>query len=123
MVGRKLIQTAGLQVMRRIDVLGIGLGFFLLGGVVYAGLLAIGIDSQKAGIWSQACLVGGLILWLLSYVFRVFTHDMTYHQQIKDYEEKMVEARWAKMTPEERAQLQAEIEQERRLEVSDSSPS
>ncbi|MEY2983481.1 MAG: hypothetical protein RLZZ568_98 [Cyanobacteriota bacterium] len=109
--------------MRRIDALGIGLGFFLLGGAVYAGLLAIGIESQKAGIWSQACLVGGLILWLLSYVFRVFTHDMTYHQQIKEYEEKLVETRWAQMTPEEREKLQSEIEQERQLKLSDSSPS
>jgi hypothetical protein len=109
--------------MRRIDALGIGLGFFLFGGVVYGGLQAIGIESQKAGIWSQAFLVGGLILWLLSYVFRVFTHDMTYHQQIKEYEEKMIETRWANMTPEEREKLQAEVEQERSVELSDSSPS
>ncbi|MFN9176031.1 MAG: DUF3007 family protein [Synechocystis sp.] len=109
--------------MRRIDALGIGLGFFLFGGVVYGGLQAIGIESQKAGIWSQAFLVGGLILWLLSYVFRVFTHDMTYHQQIKEYEEKMIETRWANMTAEEREKLQAEVEQERSVELSDSSPS
>ena len=107
--------------MRRIDVLGIGLGVFLLGGVAYVGLQAIGIDSQKAGIWSQALLVGGVILWLLSYVFRVFTHDMTYHQQIKEYEEKMIETRWANMSPEEREKLQAEVEQERQVELSDSS--
>ncbi|MEB3160543.1 MAG: DUF3007 family protein [Synechocystis sp.] len=109
--------------MRRIDVLGIGLGVFLLGGVAYVGLQAIGLDSQKAGIWSQALLVGTVILWLLSYVFRVFTHDMTYHQQIKEYEEKMIETRWANMSPEEREKLQAEVEQERRVELSDSSPS
>ena len=109
--------------MRRIDALGIGLGFFLFGGVVYGGLQAIGIESQKAGIWSQAFLVGGLILWLMSYVFLVFTHDMTYHQQIKEYEDKMIETRWANMTPEEREKLQAEVEQERQVELPDSSPS
>ncbi len=99
--------------MRRIDALGIGLGFFLLGGVVYVGLQAFGIEAQKAGIWTQAVLVGGLLIWLLSYVTRVFTHDMTYHQQIKEYEDKMIELKWANMTPEEREKLQTEVEQER----------
>jgi len=99
--------------MRRIDVLIIGLGFFLLGGLVYGLLMGMGIDSQKAGIWSQAVLVGGLILWLFSYIFRVVTHDMTYHQQIKDYEESMIEKRWQSLSPEQQAQLQAEVEAER----------
>lgn len=99
--------------MRRIDALAIGLGFFLMGGVVYVGLQAFGIEAQKAGIWTQAVLVGGLIIWLLSYITRVFTHDMTYHQQIKEYEDKMIELRWANMTPEERQKLQTEVEQER----------
>jgi hypothetical protein len=99
--------------MRRIDVLAIGLGFFLLGGLVYGLLVGVGIDSQKAGIWAQAVLVGGLILWLFSYIFRVVTHDMTYHQQIKNYEESMIEKRWQSLSPEEQAQLQAEVEAER----------
>jgi hypothetical protein len=99
--------------MRRIDVLAIGLGFFLLGGLVYGLLMGAGIDSQKAGIWAQAILVGGLILWLFSYIFRVLTHDMTYHQQIKNYEESMIEKRWQSLSPEEQAQLQAEVEAER----------
>ena len=99
--------------MRRIDALGIGLGFFLMGGLVYVGLQAFGIEAQKAGIWTQAVLVGGLIIWLLSYITRVFTHDMTYHQQIKEYEDKMIELRWANMTQEEKEKLQTEVEQER----------
>lgn len=99
--------------MRRIDALGIGLGFFLAGGLVYALLLGLGVDSQKAGIWTQAVLVGGLILWLLSYIVRVLSHDMTYHQQIKDYEEAMLQKRWDNMTLAEREALQAEVERER----------
>jgi hypothetical protein len=99
--------------MRRVDVLGIGLGFFLTGGLVYGLLLGLGIESQKAGIWAQAVLVGGLILWLCSYIFRVLTHDMTYHQQIKDYEEALIQKRWESLTPAEREHLQAEVEAER----------
>ncbi|MEB3312410.1 MAG: DUF3007 family protein [Snowella sp.] len=99
--------------MRRIDAIALMLAFFLSGGVVYLILQAVGFDSQKAGIWSQVFLVGGLILWLLSYVFRVLTHDMTYHKQIHDYEEAMIQKRWESMTPEEREKLQAEVAQEK----------
>ncbi|MBJ7898872.1 MAG: DUF3007 family protein [Cyanobacteria bacterium RI_101] len=99
--------------MRRVDVLAIGLGFFLAGGLVYGVLLGVGVESQKAGVWAQAVLVGGLILWLCSYIFRVLTHDMTYHQQIKDYEEALIQKRWESLTPAERERLQAEVEAER----------
>lgn len=98
--------------MRRIDVITIGLGVFVAGGVVYVLLQILGLDSLSAGIWSQAVLVGGLILWLLTYLFRVFTNDMTYHQQIKDYEDAILQKRLEEMTPEEIAQLQAEIDEE-----------
>jgi hypothetical protein len=54
-----------------------------------------------------------LILWLCSYIFRVLTHDMTYHQQIKDYEEALIQKRWDSLTPAERERLQAEVEAER----------
>jgi len=41
------------------------------------------------------------------------TNDMTYHKQIKDYEEAIIQKRWESMTPEEQAKLQAEVEQEK----------
>jgi hypothetical protein len=44
---------------------------------------------------------------------------MTYNQQIKDYEEAVLQKRLEEMTPEELAQLQAEIEQENRSEADD----
>ncbi|MGL5034336.1 MAG: DUF3007 family protein [Microcystaceae cyanobacterium] len=99
--------------MRRIDAIAIALGFFLSGGVIYAVLLGVGIEGQKAGIYTQAVLIGGLILWLLSYIFRVLSHDMTYHQQIKDYEEAMIQKRWESLSPEEREKLQAEVERDK----------
>lgn len=105
--------------MRRIDALAIALGFFLTGGLVYGLLQATGMEATQAGIYAQAVLVGGLVLWLLSYLFRVFSNDMTYHQQLKDYEEKLVERRWAEMTPAEREKVQAEVEQERQASQAD----
>lgn len=99
--------------MRRIDVIGIGFGIFVAGGVLYLLLQAVGLDSLNAGIWSQVLLVMGLVGWTATYLFRVVTHKMTYHQQLKDYEDAVLQKRLDEMTPEEWAQLQAELEQEK----------
>lgn len=101
--------------MRRIDIIGIGIGVFATGGIAYLLLLVAGLDSLEAGIWSQVFLVGGLVGWLLTYLFRVGTKRMTYTQQLKDYEEAVLQKRLEELTPEELAQLQAEIERENRL--------
>lgn len=98
--------------MRRIDVIGIGFGVFIAGGLAYLALQGVGVDSMSAGIWSQVVLVGGLIGWLVSYLTRVLSKNMTYNQQLKDYEDAVLQKRLEEMTPEELAQLQAEIEQE-----------
>ena len=99
--------------MRRIDVITIGLGLFLAGGVAYGLLQVLGFDSLTAGVWSQAVLVIGLIGWLLTYLVRALTQTMTYNQQVKDYQEAVLQKRLEELTPEELAQLQSEIEQER----------
>jgi Protein of unknown function (DUF3007) len=102
--------------MRRIDVIGIGIGIFAAGGIAYLILQGAGLDSVNAGIWSQFLLVGGLIGWLLTYLFRAATQTMTYNQQLQDYEEAVLQKRLEELTPEQLAQLQAEIEQERQLQ-------
>lgn len=99
--------------MRRIDAIAIALGVFAAGGIIYIILQLVGLDSQNAGIWSQALLVLGLLGWVLSYLFRVVTKNMTIHQQTKEYEDAVLQKRLEEMTPEEIAQLQAEVEQEK----------
>jgi Protein of unknown function (DUF3007) len=99
--------------MRRIDVIGIGVGTFALGGILYGLFQAIGLDGEKAGIWSQALLVVGLLGWVATYVFRAATKNMTYAQQLRDYEEAVLQKRLDELSPEALAQLQAEIEQEK----------
>ena len=99
--------------MRRIDIIGIGFGIFAAGGLAYLILQAAGLNSLEAGIWSQVFLVGGLIGWLLTYLFRALTKNLTYNQQVKDYEDAVLQKRLEEMTPEELAQIQAEIEQEK----------
>ncbi|MGF1491170.1 MAG: DUF3007 family protein [Microcoleaceae cyanobacterium] len=99
--------------MRRIDVIGISLGIFAAGGVFYLLFKALGLEATQAGIWSQVGLVAVVIGWLFTYVFRAVTRTMTYNQQLQDYEDAVLQKRLEAMTPEQLAQLQADIEQEK----------
>jgi Protein of unknown function (DUF3007) len=99
--------------MRRIDVIVIGIVVFAIGGAGYIGLQLAGVDSINAGIWSQLLLVGIILAWSFSYIFRVATKNMTYTQQLKDYEEAVLQKRLEELTPAELAKIQAEIEQEK----------
>lgn len=98
--------------MRRIDIIAIGLGVFAGGGSIYLLLQVLGLNSLDAGIWSQVILVCGLVGWVLSYLFRAVTQQMTYNQQLQDYEEAVLQKRLEELTPEELEKIQAEIEQE-----------
>ena len=99
--------------MRRIDALGIALGVFIAAGLVYFALQAFGLDGIKAGIWTQTALVVVLVGWSLTYLFRVGTKNVTYNQQLKDYEDAVLQKRLEEMSPEELARLQEEIEGEK----------
>ncbi|MGD1929155.1 MAG: DUF3007 family protein [Leptolyngbyaceae cyanobacterium] len=96
--------------MRRIDVIGIGLGVFAVGGLLYIGLRLAGLDSPSAGIWSQVIFVGGILGWLGTYLTRVVNKDMTYNRQLDDYEDAVLQKRLDEMTPEQLTQLQASVE-------------
>lgn len=99
--------------MRKIDVLGIGVGIFAAGGLIYVILQVAGLDNLEAGIWSQLLLVGGLIGWVATYITRAVGKNMTYDRQREKYEQAYFQKRLDELTPEELAQIQAEIEQER----------
>ncbi|ELR96989.1 DUF3007 family protein [Gloeocapsa sp. PCC 73106] len=99
--------------MRRIEIIFIGLAIFAFGGVSYLLLQYLGIDGLTAGIWTQLLLILGVVGWILSYLWRVLNHNMTYNQQLKDYEEAVLRKRLEEMTPEELAQLEAEIAEEK----------
>lgn len=101
--------------MRRIDAIGVTLGVFAAGGIAYVALKVAGLDNLEAGIWSQLLLVGGLIGWLLSYIFRVMGKKMTYHQQRSAYEEAFWQKKLDELSPEELEKLQAELEKEEKI--------
>jgi hypothetical protein len=95
--------------MRRIDVIAIGFGVFIAGGLMYVLLQTVGLDSMNAGIWSQVGLVAALLGWVSTYLFRALNQKMSYVQQLKDYEDAVLQKRYEALTPEQLAQLQAEI--------------
>lgn len=99
--------------MRRVDVIGIGIGLLAAGGLAFVVFRLIGADPANAGIWTQALLVAGLIGWLATYVLRAVSGNMTYHQQRREYDDAVLQKRLDELTSEELAQLQAEIEQEK----------
>jgi hypothetical protein len=99
--------------MRRIDAIAIALGVFLAGGLVYFVLQIAGFDNINAGIWTQTFLVIGLVGWSLTYLIRVGTKNMTYNKQLKDYKDAVLQKRLEEMSPEEFAELEAEIAAER----------
>jgi Protein of unknown function (DUF3007) len=99
--------------MRRIDVLAIGLAVFLLGGLGYIVLQAVGLDNINAGIWSQVLLILVILGWAGTYLFRVSSKNMTYDQQRANYEEAVLQQRLDEMTPAEIEKLQAEIAAEK----------
>lgn len=107
--------------MRRIDVIIIGIVILAGGGLVYFALQWAGLNTLNAGIWTQALLVLGLIGWMVSYLFRVVTSRMTYHQQLKEYEDAVLQKRLEEMSPEEIAQLQAEVEAEKQAKANQQS--
>lgn len=99
--------------MRRIDVIVIGVGVFTAGGLLYLAFSWAGLDGLSAGIWSQVVFVIGLLGWTATYVARALGKKMTYYQQLEDYEEAVLQKRLEEMSPQEIAQLQAEVDQER----------
>ncbi|MEA5598057.1 DUF3007 family protein [Rivularia sp. UHCC 0363] len=99
--------------MRRIDAIGIVFGVFGLGGLAYVVLKLAGFNSFSAGIWSQVLLVGGLIGWLLSYVFRAVGNKMTYHQQREEYEKAFLQHQLDQLSPEQMDRLLTEVEDDK----------
>lgn len=100
--------------MRRIDIIAIGIGVFATGGAIYLVLKLAGLDTLNAGIWSQVIFLALLIAWIATYLTRALTKNMTLNQQLKDYEDAVLQKRLEEMTPEELEKLQAEVEQEKK---------
>ncbi len=101
--------------MRRIDAIAIMVAFFGFGGVAFFAFRAAGLDVTNAGVWSQVVLIGVLLAWISTYVFRAVTQTMTYNQQLDDYKTAVLTKRLEEMSSEERDSLLAEVEAENKI--------
>ncbi|XP_019165022.1 PREDICTED: uncharacterized protein LOC109161125 [Ipomoea nil] len=98
----------------RKDVLLIGLGVTAAGYGLKGGLEFLGVDSLQAGNVVQLVLVLGLTVgWISTYIFRVSNKEMTYAQQLRDYESKVMEKRLESLTEAELQVLLEQVEEEK----------
>ncbi|KAJ9162655.1 hypothetical protein P3X46_022411 [Hevea brasiliensis] len=99
----------------RKDVLLIGIGVTVLGIGLKSGLEFAGVDSLQAGNVVQLVLVLGLTVgWISTYIFRVSNKEMTYAQQLRDYENKVMQKRLEGLTEAELEALLEQVEEEKK---------
>ncbi len=105
--------------MTRAKVFQIGLIVFALGGFGYELFQLLGFESVSAGIATQSILILIILVWTASYLFRVFTGNMTFMEQRKRYREayerltdKKILEKLESMTEEEKIELIKAVEEE-----------
>ncbi|PAN27960.1 hypothetical protein GQ55_5G122800 [Panicum hallii var. hallii] len=98
----------------RKDVLLIGLGVTAFGVGLKYGLELVGVDPLQAGNVVQLLVVLGMTVgWISTYMFRVANKDMTYAQQLRDYEKQVMEKRLESLSEAELQALLEQVEEEK----------
>ena len=105
--------------MTRAKVFQIGLIVFFLGGLGYEVFQLFGFESISAGIAAQSILILLVFAWTASYLFRVFSGNMTFMEQRKRYMEayknltdEKIQKKLDSMTEEEKLDLLKTVEEE-----------
>ena len=105
--------------MTRAKVFQIGLIIFVLGGLGYEVFKLLGFESITAGIATQSILILIIFAWTASYLFRVFSGNMTFMEQRKRYREAYekltddkIREKFDSMTEEETIELLKKVEEE-----------
>ena len=105
--------------MTRAKVFQIGLIVFVLGGLGYEMFQLLGFESISAGIATQSILILIIIAWTASYLFRVFSGNMTFMEQRKRYRDayekltdEKIKEKFESMTEEEKLELLKTVEEE-----------
>tara|TARA_Y100001968_G_scaffold272669_1_gene264994 strand:+ start:311 stop:643 length:333 start_codon:yes stop_codon:yes gene_type:complete len=105
--------------LTRARVFQIGLMVFVLGGLGYEIFQLLGLESISAGIATQSILVLIIFGWTTSYLFRVFSGNMTFMEQRKRYREayekltdEKIKEKFETLTEEEKIELLKTVEEE-----------
>lgn len=81
-------------------------------GIKYA-LQAAGTPDLLAGQMTTGFVsVFALLAWISTYVFRVGTKQMTYAQQLREYEDQVIQKRYEELTEDELSALTDELKEE-----------
>eukprot|EP01026_Neomeris_dumetosa_P051018 TRINITY_DN44840_c0_g1_i1.p2 TRINITY_DN44840_c0_g1~~TRINITY_DN44840_c0_g1_i1.p2 ORF type:complete len:163 (-),score=20.20 TRINITY_DN44840_c0_g1_i1:221-709(-) len=98
----------------RKDILLLGGGIIGLGYGLYYGVQALGVDSATAGNYVQLGIFLVICVgYSLTYIRRVATKSMTYAQQLKKYEEDVMQKRLEELAPEELEKFLDSVERDR----------
>eukprot|EP01023_Acetabularia_acetabulum_P025498 TRINITY_DN243_c0_g1_i6.p3 TRINITY_DN243_c0_g1~~TRINITY_DN243_c0_g1_i6.p3 ORF type:complete len:165 (-),score=20.41 TRINITY_DN243_c0_g1_i6:357-851(-) len=98
----------------RKDILLLGFGIIGFGFGLYYGVQALGVDSATAGNYVQlGIFLVVCIGYVSTYVLRVATKNMTYVQQLKKYEEDVMQKRLEELAPEELDKFMDSVEKDR----------
>lgn len=66
--------------------------FHLIPFILWCSVQLFGVDPLQAGNVVEVIVVLGLTLgWVSTYIFRVSNKEMTYAQQLRDYEDKVMQ--------------------------------
>lgn len=111
------VQTGpfGLRVETNGDVLKFGVIALFLGYALKSGIELLGVPDIQAGQLTTGILsIGSLLAWISTYVFRVGTKSMTYAQQLRDYENAVIDKRYEELTDDELRALRDELDEDTR---------
>lgn len=110
---RKVVYNKEFGYSRK-DVLIIIVALIALGVFMYEGLQATGMSPGMAGNWVQLLIFLGICIgWVSTYLYRVANKKMTYAQQLRMYEEAVMQKRLEEMTEAELQQLMQEVEMDK----------
>ncbi len=105
--------------MTRAKVFQIGFIVFALGGLGYEVFQFLGYESISAGIATQSILISIILIWTASYLFRVFSGNMTFMEQRKRYRDayekltdEKIREKFEAMTEQEKIELLKRVEDE-----------
>lgn len=103
----------GLRLRTNGDVIKFGIVATAVPFAFKALLQAAGTPDLLAGQLTTAFVsVFALVAWISTYAFRVGTKQMTYAQQLREYEDKVIQKRYEELTEEELAALNDELNDE-----------
>mmetsp|Transcript_37582 Transcript_37582/g.106145 ORF Transcript_37582/g.106145 Transcript_37582/m.106145 type:complete len:93 (-) Transcript_37582:234-512(-) len=86
----------------------------MLGYGMYYGLQATGMEPGIAGNYVQLIVILGLMLgWCSTYLFRVANKEMTYVKQLEDYETAVMQKRMEEMPETELEKMLEDLEEEK----------